>query len=274
GRIMTIAERDVITIPPSLPIKEASEKMVRNGVRRLPVTSPGTEKLHGMLVTRDIVDFLGGGEKNQIIEKKHNHNFLSAINDPSKIIMDRDAPYADNKSSISDVAKILIEKNVGGTPIVDKERKVVGIVSERDFARYIPSPAQTRVEAHMTQNVVTAEPDLFLIDIMKRMINEGFRRLPVVDNNKLVGVITSVDVLEYFGTSEMFEHMSSGDAKDAMAIEIRELMTKNPITVDPKADLGETARRMEKHGYGGLPVVENGKLVGLITERDIVELLT
>ncbi len=273
GEIMKIANKDVITISPSLPIKDASEKMVDKGIRRLPVTDPGSNKLKGMLITRDIVDFLGGGEKHKIIENKHSGKFLSAINDSVKIIMETDPPYADDKASISEVAKILKEKGVGGVPIINKEEKVVGIASERDLARYMPSPAKARVGTYMSQNIVTVNPSIYLIDAMKKMISEGFRRLPVIENGNLLGIITSVDVLEYFGTSEMFNHMSSGDALDAMHIEIEKLMTKTPITVTPGDDVGETARKMEENGYGGLPVLEDEKLVGIITERDIVEAL-
>ncbi len=273
GEIMNIANKNVITISRGLPIKNASEKMVEEGVRRLPVTDPGTNKLQGMLVTRDIVDFLGGGDSHKIIENKHSGNFLSAINDSSEIIMNSDPPYAQNKASISDVAKILRDEGVGGVPIINKESKVVGIVSEHDLAVYMPSPANAKVRAYMSQNIVSADPDIFLIDMMERMISEGFRRLPVVEDGGLAGVITSVDVLEYFGTSEMFDHMSSGDAGDAMHIEIEKLMTKNPVTVTPEDDVGETASKMEESGYGGLPVLEDEELVGIITERDIVEAL-
>lgn len=271
--IMNLARKEITTISPSLPIKEASERMVEKGIRRLPVTSPGTEKLLGMIVSRDIVDFLGGGEKHKIIQKKHGGNFLSAINDHSRIIMNSDAPYAEKSSSISEVAKLLLDTGVGGAPVLNKEKTVIGIVTERDFANYMPSPAQVRVEGHMTKKVVTATPDLSLLNAMKRMISEGFRRLPVVEGEELIGIITSVDILEYFGTSEMFNHMSSGGAVDAMSIEIGEIMTEDPITTTPRADLGKAARKMEKHGYGGLPVLEDGTLVGLITERDMLEIL-
>lgn len=273
GEIMNIANKNVITISRGLPIKNASEKMVEEGVRRLPVTDPGTNKLQGMLVTRDIVDFLGGGDSHKIIENKHSGNFLSAINDSSEIIMNSDPPYARNKASISDVAKILRDEGVGGVPIVNKENKVVGIVSEHDLGGYMPSPANAKVRTYMSRNIVSIDPDIFLIDVMERMISEGFRRLPVEDEGALVGVITSVDVLEYFGTSEMFNHMSSEDAGDAMHIEIEKLMTKNPVTVTPEDDVGETASKMEESGYGGLPVLEDEELVGIITERDIVEAL-
>jgi len=246
---------------------------LKKKIRRLPVTSPGTELFQGIVVSRDIVDFLGGGEKHQIIENKHEGNFLSAINDSSKTIMDPDVPYAQVSSSITEVANKMVEGGEGGIPILDKEDKLVGIVSERDFANYVPSPAKIRVEPYMTQNVVTADPDLFLIKAMKKMISKGFRRLPVVENGKLLGVITSVDVLRYFAESEIFKHMQSEDANDALSIEISEIMTDDVITANPQDDLGETARKMGKYGYGGLPVLENGELVGLITERDMLEIL-
>lgn len=273
GNIMEIANRNVVGISPGFPIKKASEKMLEEGFRRLPVISPGTDKLHGMLVSTHIVDFLGGGEKNKIIRNKHNGNFLSAINEGCRIIMNPDAPKTTNTSSISEVAKLLCDTGVGGVPILDKEEKVVGIVTERDFTGYMPSPAKARVDRYMTNDIITANPNLFLLDAMKRMISEGFRRLPVVEDGELVGILTSMDVLSYFATSEIFEHMESEDAVDAMSIEINEIMTKDPFTTTPDADLGEIAEVMKKKNYSGLPVLENGTLVGLITERDMLEIL-
>lgn len=270
---MEISKPKPVTVTPSLPIKNAAEKMVENDVRRLPVTSPGTEKLQGLLVSRDIVDFLSGGEKHKIIEEKHEGNFLSAVNDSSRLIMNPESPYADMRSSISEVAKILRDTGVGGTPIVDKKKEVVGMVTEREFANYLPNPAHVEIQNYMTTNLTTVEPELFLMEVMKEMISNGFRRLPVVDDGQLKGLITSVDILNYFGTNEVFRHMKTGDARDAFAIEVERIMTENPVTGSPKEDLGEAARKMEKHGYGGLPVLENDELVGIITERDILEIL-
>jgi len=64
---MPLARKTVITVPPTTRIKNVAELMVERGVRRLPVTSPGTKKLMGIVRTRDIIDFLGGGEKFRIV---------------------------------------------------------------------------------------------------------------------------------------------------------------------------------------------------------------
>ncbi len=273
GEVMDIASKDVKTISSGLQIKNATEKMVEEGFRRLPVTDPGTGKLKGLIVTRDIVDFLGGGDKHNIIKNKHSGNFLSAINDSSEIIMNKNPPYVTTKSTISETAKVLRDEGVGGVPIIDDNEKVVGVVSENDLTDYMPSPANAKVRNFMSQNVVTLEPDVFLNEAMEKMISKGFRRIPIVSNGELEGIITSVDILNYFGKGKIFENMSTENATEAMHVEIKEIMTKDPISVSPEEDIGEVANKMKKVGYSGLPVTENDELVGIITERDIVEAL-
>ncbi|MBS3815424.1 MAG: CBS domain-containing protein [Hadesarchaea archaeon] len=273
GDIITLAREEVITISPSRSIKDASELMVSEGVRRLPIINPGTKKLQGVLVSRDIIDFLGGGEKNNIIKNKHDGNFLSAINDSVRLIMNPDHAYGTIDLSIAKTAEILIEEGVGGVPILNKEMQIKGIITERDFAKYIPSKTQTRVEGHMTKKVTTVTPETTIKDGMKKMISQGFRRLPVVEDGELIGIVTSVDVIRYFGSNEVFNHMASGNPEEAMQVEVKEIMSSNVLTVTPEIDLGEAAKLMAENDYGGLPVLKDNEILGIITERDLLEIL-
>ncbi|MCS7131271.1 MAG: CBS domain-containing protein, partial [Hadesarchaea archaeon] len=75
------------------------------------------------------------------------------------------------------------------------------------------------------------------------------------------------------GTSKMFEYMASGRAEEAMEVEVKEIMTKDVLTVSPQTDIGEAAFLMVQKGCGGLPVVDGEALVGIITEHDMLELL-
>jgi len=90
---------------------------------------------------------------------------------------------------------------------------------------------------------------------------------------ELVGVITSVDILKYFGTSKMFEHMATGKVDEALSMGVETIMTRDLITVTPDTDIGEAALLMVERGCGGLPVVEEDELVAIITEHDMLELL-
>jgi CBS domain-containing protein len=104
------------------------------------------------------------------------------------------------------------------------------------------------------------------------MMDHSIRRLPVVDDGRLVGIVTLGDIRE-------------AEASDATSLSIFELhyllaklrvsefMTRDPITVSPAALIDRAAQIMLEHKIGGLPVVERGKLVGIITESDIFRML-
>ena len=270
---MPLARKPVITVPPTTRIKDAAELMVERGVRRLPVTSPGTKKLMGILRTRDIIDFLGGGEKFMIVQQKLKGNFFAAANEPVRTIMSEQVIHGTTDMSIIDAARLLLRTGVGGVPILDEREQIAGIISERDFISYVPATTGTPVSYHMTRHVITAEPELQIREAARRMISRGVRRLPVVREQELVGIVTSVDILRYFGTSKVFEHMVSQRVDEAMSVGAEEIMTRDVLIVAPETDLGEAAGLMRERGCGGLPVIERDELEGIITEHDLLELL-
>jgi CBS domain-containing protein len=265
--------RSVISITPTKPVKDAAGLMVKHGTRRLPVIRPGTGKPVGMLRSRDIVDFLGGGEKHNIIRVKFKGNFYSAIKEPVRSIMSSDFPRGNSFMSIVDAARILLQTGAGGMPILDREGRIEGMVSERDFISYTPSVTGTPVSYYMARHVVTAEPRLSIGEASRRMIAWGVRRLPVTRGRELVGIVTTVDILRYFGTSKVFEYMRSQKVDEILSVPVREIMTKDVIKVTPETDVGEVAALMRERGCGGIPVVSGNSLVGIITERDLLRLL-
>ena len=273
GNIMPLARKPVISAPLTMRIKDAVELMVREGIRRLPIASPGTKRLEGIITTRDVLNFLGGGEKFMIIQKRFGGNFLAAINEPVRTIMSERVVHGDSGMSISEVAKLLLHTGVGGAPIVDSQGQIVGMISERDFIRYIPSTTGVPVSYHMTRHVITAEPELQIREAARRMVQRGIRRLPVLRDRELVGIITSVDILRYFGTGEMFRYMASGRVEESMQRGVDTIMTREVFTVTPETDLGEVAGVMRDRGCGGLPVLDGEELAGIITEHDLLELL-
>ena len=269
---MSLAQKPVVTIRPTTQIKKAAELMVNHKVRRLPVTGPGTQKLVGILRSRDVIDFLGGGKKHEIIGVKFKGNFLSAINEPVRSIMS-EVVCGTSDMSVKNVVKMLLHRGVGGVPILDKNLKIVGVVSERDFVSYVPAKTGVPVSYYMTRHVVTAEPTLPIREAARRMISRGFRRLPVTRGRKLVGIVTSMDILRYFGASKVFEYMSSQKMDEAMRVSVKEIMTKDVLGVAPETDVGKAAGMMRKKGCGGLPVVSGNDVMGIITEHDLLRLL-
>ena len=181
GDIMAIASRDVISIPPTKPIKDTAKVMMEHEFRRLPITDPGSGKLLGIVTVMDILDFFGGGKKFNIIEKKYQDNFLAAINEPIKEIMTRDLITLSNKASIGETIETMLEHQLGAIPLVDADGKLAGIVTERDIALSLAGMAgKDTVQDYMSPKVFDTTPGTPLGDACKIMVRNGLRRIPVV----------------------------------------------------------------------------------------------
>lgn len=284
GDIMSIAKKEVITVPQSASIKEAADLMVRNKFRRLPITDPGSGKLRGIITVMDILDFLGGGDKYQIIEKKHDGNFLAAINEPVREIMTRDVEVLSNKNSIEDAVSKMIDKKVGALPIIDSDENIVGIISERDFAMLLSGIlTDETVEDYMTTSLIKTTPGTRVEGATKIMVRNNLRRIPITgeerktphpENDKLVGIVTATDVLKFFGNNTAFEKIITNNADDVLTTTLKDIMTQNVITTNIYTKLGDLCSIMEKEGIGGIPVVRDNELLGIITESDILRAIS
>jgi acetoin utilization protein AcuB len=130
-----------------------------------------------------------------------------------------------------------------------------------------------RIRDVMTKNPVTIDSETLVLDAQKIMKENNIRRLPIVDKGKLVGIITQHDLLEASpspATSLSIHELNYLLAK----MKVKEIMKKNPVTITPDTPFEEALRIGQEKKIGSFPVVDNGKLVGIVTESDIVRFLT
>jgi acetoin utilization protein AcuB len=128
------------------------------------------------------------------------------------------------------------------------------------------------VKDWMTRAPITITATTSLTEASRLMQDNDIRRLPVVEHGRVVGILTWGDIRE----------ASASDATSLTVFELAYLlkkllvgniMTPRPITVTPTTTISRAAQLMMEHKIGGLPVVENGKLVGILTESDIFRML-
>jgi CBS domain-containing protein len=105
------------------------------------------------------------------------------------------------------------------------------------------------------------------------MTSQRFRRLPLVTGKKLVGIVTVMDILRYFGSRQVFQHLQAGTVTKVLQTPVAEIAAKKVVTVEPQMDVGAAAKLMHENKIGALPVIENSKLVGIITERDFFKII-
>lgn len=271
GDIMTVASREVVTIPPTMPVIDAVKTMLKHGFRRLPVVDAGTSRLKGIVTSQDIVDFLGGGQRNLIVKNRFKGNLLAAVNGSISEIMEENVVTLNEKDSLKDALDIMIKESIGGIPILDGEGRVKSIISERDFVFLISGIVTGKtIDEYMSKNIVTAPSDMSVGVAAKSMINNGFRRLPVIRDNVLMGIITASDIMRFLGSGDMFNRLVTGNAKEVFEVPISALIRRDVIFTKSDVDLGEAASIMLDKNVGSLPVLEESELKGIITERDFV----
>ena len=132
--------------------------------------------------------------------------------------------------------------------------------------------ARRMVADIMTPNPVTVSPRNAIRTAVNLMREGGFRRLPVVDRGRLVGIITDSD-LRRAANSPFVVREKWYDNFILDHIEVGSCMTPNPMTTKPQTTIAEVARIMRDHKIGGLPVVADGQLVGIITETNLLDCL-
>lgn len=113
------------------------------------------------------------------------------------------------------------------------------------------------VSQRMKTKPVTVTSEDYLAEAQEKMQAGSFRHLPVVEDGKLIGILTDRDLRQHVGQLQRTK--------------VNAAMTENVVTVGPHATLEEAAKLLLQHKFNGLPVVtENGQLAGMITTSDIL----
>ncbi|MBI3128045.1 MAG: CBS domain-containing protein [Candidatus Tectomicrobia bacterium] len=136
-------------------------------------------------------------------------------------------------------------------------------------ASYEPGRGILRVADRMTRNPVTCSPDTLVYDAQAMMREGGFGRLPVVEEGRLVGIISDRDVRGVLLPPDVPKGLK--DRFDLLLVRrVKDVMTREPITIGPDASLEQAADLLRANKLGAIPVVEGGWLAGIITRGDVL----
>lgn len=280
GTVMDVATKQVVTAPLTSTIMSILKTMVNYSFRRVPVADPGTKRLEGITTGTDIINFFGGGKKHKIVEERYSNNLLAAVNEDVKEIME-EATAVDFTYSWVDVVEVMFESKVGGCPVLDKENSIVGIITERDILKFLS--CQTKFDGvvgdFMTTGVINIGPHTTIEQTMKIISSKKIRRLPVIQDGVLLGLITSSSLLRYFGSGEAFRMLITGDVNEIHRKPIKTILSKENLleyrdllTFAPDDKISDVATEMVNRNHGAALIIGD-ELEGLITERDLVYFL-
>lgn len=197
GTVRDAMSYDVEVCRPEDELSDVASRMASRKVGCMPVMRG--ESLVGIVTTNDLVGAIARGSEP-----------VASASSPTVGVFMRRAPVTVHPDDyLLDAAAKMAERNIRHLPVIDGERRVVGILSDRDIRNAIGDPRQAltsdglptslrlqRVGDRMTPGVLTVETDAPLLEVATRFAGERFGAIPVVDSDeRLVGIVSYVDVM-------------------------------------------------------------------------------
>jgi CBS domain-containing protein len=243
------------TISKSAKITEALDKMLAEGID--PLIAVNNNSVVGTVSRQSIAEKLGSKQNSTIAP--------TAIHVASVVEEDFTSVYPDESINIL----IPLLQHYKLVVVYDSDHKLIGQVSAGDLLKkYQP---ENGIESAI-EKVITIEADERVVHLRRRMLDDNITRFVVSDQGKYIGIVTETDVaiaMRKFRESVKDQHQ---DHRIRNMI-IRDIMTAPLISVDPTASVSAVIDLMLKKNISSVPVVDKGRLSGIITRRSLVNAL-
>ncbi|WP_407432869.1 CBS domain-containing protein [Methanobrevibacter sp.] len=261
-QIKNLMSTSLITIDKDQSLADALKLLRKNRISRLPVLN--NKELTGIISERDIAKKLGSSK----------YESMPASRLHVSSVMVKDIISVPQSMRLAEVANIMLENGIGSVPVID-DGKMVGIVSKADFVTMAIDGEYDNIctKEIMTKDVISVSPSERLIHARRVSIDAKVGRLPVIDDEELVGMITSKDLMRAFidFRKKVPERYQKSQIKEVL---VEYIMSRNPLVVTKDHSISDVAKIMIETGYNGLPVVEDDKVIGIITQTDILRLIS
>jgi len=259
-------------------VKSALKILADHNVSGIPVIKKGTDKLVGVVTRSDI--------------------FKNADEDQLAMIIKNQYYYLKQGQDIKDAAQLFYQKRIHGLPVVNKQQKLIGVVSPTDLLKELVKDQRHETDVagnHISSLVVPVHIDVPINVIMEIINITNENALPVLDDGlKVVGIVTDGDLFKLSQIREGIEqsNMGIGDDEDEWTwegirdtvrmyhatsevllpkIPVKDVMVSDVKTATKNTPVCEIARLMIKNNISHIPIVNSeNRLIGLVTDMDLM----
>ncbi|WP_455645794.1 CBS domain-containing protein [Methanosphaera sp.] len=261
--IENVMAKDIITIHKDQTVSDALKLMSKHKISRLVAISPKSGEVAGIITEKDMAIKIASSKYENV---PLSHMRISTIMTPDVIT----AKTSDSKVR---VLKTMVDKHIGGIPILDDENKVVGMVTKTDFLNDMDAEQykETPIKEIMTNRVVTVGPDDRLVHARRLMIDNDISRLVVVNSGLIMGIITAKDVARTVidfkkRVPEKYQHSQIRN------LFVQEVMSQTIETTTKDASIADVAEIMVANEFSGMPVSDDkNKVQGIVSKTDILK---
>ena len=171
-----------------------------------------------------------------------------------KDYMTSDVVHVEIPGNRDDVLKILKRTGISGVPVI-KNKKIVGIITRKDL---LQKPEETQLGLLMTAKPITIPPDMEVREAARILVTKKIRRLPIVEDGHLVGILSVADLIHALAQLKVKE-------------EIKDTYTSQTFALWEETPLPVVGRVMEISGVDAIPILDaENRLQGIISERDLI----
>ncbi|MFB6161333.1 MAG: CBS domain-containing protein [Haloferacaceae archaeon] len=229
------------------------------------------ENPKGLIVTDD------GGYVGVIGEKQL---VRSHIEDDTKArALVRSAPRVDRHEDVREVARMLVEGGVKIAPVYEGETLYGVVTADAILDAVLENLDALTVEQILTADVVTIEEDAHVGQAINRLREHGISRLPVVDDGRLTGVLTTHDLVDFAVRNDERQGRGDrrGDLDRMLDLPVYDMMSSPVLTATPGESVRDAVDRMLSNDVAGLVVTpedDDGRVAGVVTKTDVLRALT
>lgn len=254
-KVKEIMTTKIITVDKDDSLKRVLDLMQKYDITKIPVLE---EKKFFGLVTDNVIAYKLGSIRKRGITASRLH--ASSVTEKEIRIISPD-------EEVKNILKSVGEPGPTMLPVVEKG-KLVGVVTKADLLPLVKNKNQ--LHSIMQKRIHTVSLDDRVIHARRIMIRENIARLPVLEDKKLVGIVSDIEIALAFASLK--KSFSVGKQKHQLSeLFIKDVMRSQVVWSDPSMSIYNAAQLMMKQNIGALPLIENEKLVGMVTRTDLLK---
>lgn len=226
-----------------------ARKILRDDIYRELYIHDGSRKLMGYI---DITDAL------RVTDTRSNVTVEGFL---------REAPHVTPKETIESAAMAIRRAGTDSVAIADEQRRVMGVVLLSDIFPLLISSREIdgRVGSFMTAKVVSIGAEEPVPQVYNLIVESGYTAFPVLKGGNIIGIVSRRDILRRRRVYKSLKNLAKTP--------VESIMSTPAICVSPDEDLNHAAAMLVKHDISRMPVVQDGKIVGIVDRHDLLKAL-
>ena len=254
-KVMDVMAKDIIFVDKDVDLKHVLDLMKKHEITKIPVVEE--KKLIGV-ITDNMIAYKLGSKRKRGVPASRLH--ASSVTDKNVDIVSPDTDIKEILKKVGEPGPTILNVVVNDT--------LVGVLTKANLLPLVKSNKQ--IKEIMRKEIHAVSPDDRVIHARRIMLDKGVARLPVIDMGNLVGIISDTEIV--FALADVKRSFPLGRQKHRLdTLLVKDVMRTPAIWIKASITVSDAAHIMIKNNVGFLPVLQDDKIVGIISRTDLIK---